>query len=158
MLHSDSVSVQENRRHKALFFAPWKCESGFGKTAMRGSCDWDTSVNNSCAHSQAWQPRQGRSLTPPPHARCRLVGLDSEWCAYSDARAPPLQREEKLGVTCLGQCWQPHALKRISLATAIPPPLLCLLKLGVDWWYSSISCLALEFCISRYTARALKLF
>lgn len=120
VLHSDSDSVQENRRHKALFFAPWKCESGFGKKTMRGSCDWDTSVNNSCTHLQAWQPRQSSSLTP------RLCTLSAcwagQWCSYSDTRAPLLQKKEKLGVTCLGQCWQPHALKRISLATAITYP------------------------------------
>lgn len=99
-------------------------------------------------------------LLKPYRSPLHVIGLLG-WTVMLLVRAqgtPSTKEREACGVTCLGWCRQHHALKGISLAIAIPPPLLFLFKLGVDWWYFSVGYLALDFCIFRCTARALTIF
>lgn len=56
---AESDSVQGSGRHEALFFVPYKCESGFGERDEGAREMLDTSVNSICSHLQAWRRHQG---------------------------------------------------------------------------------------------------
>lgn len=123
------IAIQSRKIGNMRLFAPWKCESGFGKTAMREGLVWLRHLWES-----PLRPLAGMAATPscppadpswaPCMSACWLdsgVPTETPGQPHSEGKESSVWRAE-LSVTCWARCWQRHALKRISLATAIPPP------------------------------------